>query len=385
MRALDLFSGIGGIALAAEWAGIETAAFCEIEPYCRRVLARHWPGVPIYEDVRELTRESLERDGVMNDGAIDLICGGYPCQPFSTAGKRRGKADDRHLWPEMFRLIRELRPAWVVGENVAGHVSLGLDDVLSDLESEGYTCRAFLIPAAGVGAPHKRERVFIVAHADGFGWDDGCNYREERQIRSEPERTVLQSGSRRQSPKRRCGACENGISNRNESMAHTSRQLPHGGRNAWRGRGEPPDGGEDVADAKSKQDRRIQQSGIQSDTGSGGQNVVDASGTGWEERHPATVTEKPGHDPGCCDQNRRKWPAQSGLGRDADGFPNWLDRTRWPAAFGEPQHDWEPPRMAVGVKNRVPRLKALGNAVVPQQVYPILRAIREAHERRRER
>jgi len=103
VRALDLFSGIGGIALAAHWAGIETAAFCEIEPYCQKVLRRHWPDVPIYDDVRTITKEQLERDGVMDNGAIDLICGGYPCQPFSTAGKRRGKADDRHLWPEMFR------------------------------------------------------------------------------------------------------------------------------------------------------------------------------------------------------------------------------------------------------------------------------------------
>lgn len=302
MRALDLFSGIGGIALAAEWAGIETAAFCEIDPYCRRVLSRHWPGVPIYEDVRELTRERLERDGVMDNGAIDLICGGFPCQPFSIAGKRRGAVDDRHLWPEMARIISEIRPTWVVGENVVGIIKLALDDVLFDLESLGYACRTFVIPACAVGAPHRRERVFIVAHA--------------------------------------------------------SRQLPHGGGDARRRRAESPDGGQDVA---------------------------DTSGTGREERHFATVTEKPGHNPGSGDQNRRKWPAQSGLGRDADGFPNWLDRTRWPAAFGEPQHDWEPPRVAVGVKNRVPRLKALGNAVVPQQVYPILRAIKEAHGRRQER
>lgn len=364
MRALDLFSGIGGIALAAEWAGIETAAFCEIEPYCRRVLSRHWPGVPIYEDVRELTRERLERDGVMDNGAIDLICGGYPCQPFSVAGKRRGAEDDRHLWPEMFRLVRALRPAWVLGENVAGHVHLGLDDVLADLESEGYTCRAFVLPAAAVGAPHRRERVFIVAHADGFGWDDGCNYREERQIRSEPERTVLQSGSRRQSPKRRCGACENGISNRNESMAHTSRQLPHGSGGAWRGRAEPADGGEDVADAY--------RSGLQR----------------WPEVQDIKSQRKERDQRFERRRELHSWEnstTQSRMGRGVNGFSARLDGTRWPAAFGEEQHDWEPPRVAVGVKNRVPRLKALGNAVVPQQVYPILRAIKEAHERRRER
>jgi len=337
VRALDLFSGIGGIALAAEWAGIETAAFCEIEPYCRRVLSRHWPGVPIYEDVRELTRERLERDGVIDDvRTIDIVLGGYPCQPFSVAGKRRGAEDDRHLWPEMFRLVRELRPAWVLGENVAGHVHLGLDDVLADLESEGYTCRAFLIPACAVGAPHRRERVFIVAHADIKYSDDGGHDSSEMG-RERSEATDLSGG---------------------KSMAYTSRQLPHGSGDARRRRAEYPNGG---------------------------QNVADASGAGWKKRHLAAVTERPGHDPGSCDQKRGNWTAQSGLGRDVDGLSARMDRTRWPAAFGEEQYEWEPPRVAVGVKNRVPRLKALGNAVVPQQVYPILRAIKEAHGRRRER
>lgn len=165
MKMLDLFSGIGGMSLAAKWAGIETIAFCEIEPFCQRVLKKHWPDVPIYEDVRKLNRRALEEKGVIEgDGTIDIISGGYPCQPFSVAGKRRGSEDDRHLWPEMFRLVRELRPSWIVGENVAGHVSLGLDEVLSDLENIGYTARAFVIPACAVGAPHRRDRVFIVAH-----------------------------------------------------------------------------------------------------------------------------------------------------------------------------------------------------------------------------
>src|SRR5690606_20373616 len=162
---LDLFSGIGGMSLAAEWAGIETVAFCEIEPYCQQVLKKHWPHIPIYDDVRQLTRERLEKDGAIDDErTIDIVAGGYPCQPFSVAGKRRGAEDDRHLWPEMFRLVRELRPTWVLGENVAGHVSLGLDDVLSDLESEGYKTKASINPAAAVGAQHRRDRDFIVAY-----------------------------------------------------------------------------------------------------------------------------------------------------------------------------------------------------------------------------
>jgi DNA (cytosine-5)-methyltransferase 1 len=161
MKALSLFSGIGGIDLASEWAGIETVAFCEREPFCQKVLKKHWPNTPIYDDVCTLTKERLEADGI---GAIDLIHGGYPCQPFSHAGRREGENDERHLWPEYFRLIQELRPRWIVGENVVGHITLGIDSVLFDLEGAGYSARPVIIPAAGVGANHRRERVFIMAY-----------------------------------------------------------------------------------------------------------------------------------------------------------------------------------------------------------------------------
>jgi DNA (cytosine-5)-methyltransferase 1 len=161
LRVLDLFSGIGGFSLGLERAGMRTVAFCEIEPYCRAVLRKHWPDVPIFEDVRNLRAEYV--------GPVDVICGGYPCQPFSVAGKRAGQADDRHLWPEFARLVRELRPSWVLAENVVGHISLGLDEVLSDLESLGYSSRPFVIPACAVGADHRRDRLWIVAHADGEG------------------------------------------------------------------------------------------------------------------------------------------------------------------------------------------------------------------------
>lgn len=158
MRHLDLFSGIGGFALAARWAGIETVAFCEIEEFPRRVLQKNFPGIPIHRDIHDL-------DGSEYAG-IDLITGGYPCQPFSVAGKRRGTKDDRHLWPEMRRVIAQARPAWIVCENVYGHVTMGLDQVLADLESEGYAGRPFVVPAASVGASHKRERVWVVANSN---------------------------------------------------------------------------------------------------------------------------------------------------------------------------------------------------------------------------
>lgn len=168
MNKLSLFSGIGGIDLAAEWAGMTTVAFCEREPFPQRVLRKHWPNVPIYDDVCTLSREVLERDGIIGPGrAIDIISAGYPCQPFSNAGKRRGAEDDRHLWPEVKRLLSEIRPRWFVGENVAGHITLGLDDVLIDLESIGYTAQPVVIPACAVGAPNRRDRVFIVAYSEG--------------------------------------------------------------------------------------------------------------------------------------------------------------------------------------------------------------------------
>jgi DNA (cytosine-5)-methyltransferase 1 len=158
---LDLFSGIGGFALAAKWHGMETVAFCEIDPWARRVLNKNFPGVPIHEDVKQLSGKKYE--------GIDLITGGYPCQPFSLAGKRHGEGDDRHLWPEVFRIIKEARPRWVLCENVAGHVTMGLDQVLSDLGSEGYTGEPIIIPACAKNAQHRRDRVWIIAHSGGAG------------------------------------------------------------------------------------------------------------------------------------------------------------------------------------------------------------------------
>lgn len=172
MKLLDLFSGIGGFSLAASWLGVETVGFVEIDPWCQRVLAKNFPGVPIHGDIKTF-------DGHAYQG-VDIITGGFPCQPYSVAGKRGGADDDRAIWPEMLRVIDESRPRYVLGENVPSLIKMGLDGVYDDLEAIGYTVRSFCIPAGAVQAPHRRERLWIVAHRHGEGERESSIPREEQ-------------------------------------------------------------------------------------------------------------------------------------------------------------------------------------------------------------
>ena len=163
MAHVDLCSGIGGFALGFQWAGLsKPVLFCDIEPWSRQVLAKHWPDVPIATDVKELASDP---NGLIfrTDPKRTILTAGYPCQPFSHSGKRLGHADDRHIWPYILQIVAQKRPAWCCFENVYGHVSLGLDQVLSDLETQGYATRPFIVPACAVDAPHLRYRVFIIA------------------------------------------------------------------------------------------------------------------------------------------------------------------------------------------------------------------------------
>lgn len=159
MKHGSLFSGIGGFDLAAQWAGLENKFAVEINPFSRKILEKNFPGVPLHEDVRQVGKHNLEK--------VDILSGGFPCQPFSTAGKRRGKEDERFLWPEMLRIINELQPTWIVGENVAGIVGMALDSIHVDLESIGYEVQTLIIPACAVGAVHKRDRTWIIAYSFG--------------------------------------------------------------------------------------------------------------------------------------------------------------------------------------------------------------------------
>tara|TARA_R110002073_G_scaffold31163_1_gene95895 strand:+ start:619 stop:1530 length:912 start_codon:yes stop_codon:yes gene_type:complete len=169
LKTLDLFSGIGGFAVGLEATNFfKTTCFVEQEPYCKEVLRHHFPEVPILGDIKNVKRSDLP------DPDPDVILGGFPCQPFSSAGLQKAQSDSRHLWPEMFRLIKECRPSWVIGENVIGIVKLGLDEVLTDLENEGYATRTFNIPACAIGAPHLRQRVWIIAHSDSKRKSNGA-------------------------------------------------------------------------------------------------------------------------------------------------------------------------------------------------------------------
>lgn len=161
MKHLALFNGIGGFQLAASWIGWNNIAHVEIDEWCNSKIAKHFPESKCYLDIKDFNGKEYK-------GKIDIITGGFPCQPFSVAGKQKGKGDDRHLWPEMLRVIREVRPPWIVGENVPGIIRMELENICLALESEGYEVQPFIIPSASIGAWDKRERVWIIAHNNSF-------------------------------------------------------------------------------------------------------------------------------------------------------------------------------------------------------------------------
>ena len=296
---LSLFSGIGGLDLAAEWAGFETVGQCEFADYPTKVLEKHWPDVPRWRDIRTLTKESFyERTGLRT---VDVISGGFPCQPFSVAGKQKGKGDDRYLWPEMLRVIRELRPHCVVGENVPGILKIAAGQVVKDLEQAGYHVVVLQFEAAAVGAWHRRSRVFFVAYADGAR---SCEGTDEK---------------------------------------HTAR-----GKFATQFR--PSASSKALADAEGERGKG--RAAIRS--------AVQAEGTGEMQSDAGCGNEASHHTVrGGCDGDDRRYESQE-----------FADGRCWAVEPGIR-------RVASGIPHRVDRLKCLGNVVVPQQAYPIFRALRE--------
>lgn len=277
----SLFSGIGGLELGLERAGLGRVAWqCEVDPWCRAVLAKHWPDATRFEDVRAL----------VDPPAVEVLCGGFPCQPVSVAGRRLAQADDRWLWPEYARLIRVLRPRVIVAENVPGLATAGLGLVLGDLAALGYDAAWDVLSAAAVGAPHIRERLFVVA------WDGRRVADADGEGQPQPRGHVSELG----------------------------RRAVHGGP-------------------------------VMGDTDGEGLAL------GLLQRCDAGAQLAPAVGAGSA-----RGPVEPSLGGSADGLSVRLDGHRWPAGRGEEQHEWEPPRTLRDVRDRPARLKALGNAVVPQ-------------------
>ncbi len=361
---LSLFSGIGGLDLAAEWAGFESVGQCEWADYPTKVLEKHWPDVPRWRDIRTLTGDDFYAK--TGRRTVDIISGGFPCQPFSVAGKQRGKEDDRYLWPEMVRVIAELRPTWVVGENVAGIVSMALDDVLSDLEREGYAARTFLFPAHAVGAPHRRYRTAIVGYSkhNGLYAAKVCG-------------GIGETGSRKQEREKASGESSGTGESRNMSlMADTdSRTMRNDSEN--------------VGTASGK----INTPNYSSVSGGDAGTICNAAGQGFPNGtgdplagQGAQEPESKRSDSNVSDTNdggrfvRRdgKLPAAEEVGgqRNHNGgrAPEYVAGEWWAV---EPDVG----RVANGVPSRVDRLKCLGNAVVPQQFYPVFKAIADIENR----
>ena len=383
MNHLSLFTGIGGLDLAAEWAGFKTVGQVEINDYCNKVLEKHWPDVPRWRDVFELTGKEIEE----RCGSISLLSGGFPCQPFSCAGKRRGTEDERYLWDELLRIICEVRPKWFVGENVRGLLSIDagrtFGRILSDLAENGY-CVGWLCYGAGdVGAPHRRERVFVVAHPIGTRGTGGAINEVDRCGRYnewENAKVCETDNGLANSNNTRSGTPQNGIDRngqtenegwakqpfvgvgRQSEMAYTDKQGMEGGKNT----GEV---------GRKGQERNEQFSG-QSAGKRGGATQSQMGGmfTGFSARMDGNNWPTPRAIDGIVRHSKNWMEKRVRENRDID--LTTAVKTHWPAPPGE-QYEWEPPRIATGIRDRVARLKCLGNAVVPQQAYPIFKAIAE--------
>ena len=319
MRHGSLFSGIGGFDLAAEWMGWENVFHCEWNPFGQKILHHYWPDAEQFNDI-------TKTDFKKYYGTVDIISGGFPCQPYSSAGKRKGKEDERHLWPEMLRAIREIQPRWVVGENVLGLVNwsggLVFHEVQADLEAEGYEVQPFLLPAAAVGAPHRRDRIWFVAYANGAKqkYNERANGGTAKEIQRENKGDVsgefCSDGN---------AADTTGAGNRKQQRQNQSEQnrfTYHNGKNG---------------NATDTNDKRLE-----------GQTT---------NRNMARKQRPLQRNI----QSRRSWqnfPTQSPVCGGDDGLPAELDGITFP-------------------KWRNESIKGYGNAICPQVVYQIFKSIQQ--------
>ena len=384
---VDLCSGIGGFALGFQWAGLSRPVlFCDIEEWSRKVLAKHWPDVPISDDVKELASDPRR---LVPD--CDILTAGYPCQPFSLAGKRRGEKDDRHIWPEIFTIVQAKRPRWCVFENVSGHINMGLDQVLSDLEGEGYTVQPFVVPACAVDAPHRRDRVWIIAaHADsesqsdvtGDGeegqWvrraaSDDADANSQRQHRAEQHQQRGGKSADRQ--ERELGSVCEVLAGRGDTAERSAADVGHAkddGRDRWPAQ---------VRRARAQDFTKQPESGVRGKVGRSNKDVADANSDG---RQQMSHRESGQASRGGKQIHEQEWDADSAQETyvfDADSVRCEGSASQQVSGFrkesresvgtsADQPHLWtvEPPvgRVANGIPRRVDRLKGLGNAIVPQ-------------------
>jgi DNA (cytosine-5)-methyltransferase 1 len=394
LKHLDLFSGIGGFSLGLEaTGGFETMAFCDIEEYPRQVLQKHWPHVKQYKDIKELNYERLKADGI---DSIDIITGGYPCQPFSVAGRKKGEEDPRHLWPEYFRLVKELRPTWVIGENVGGHIKLGLDTVIQDLESEDYSVRPFSISASSIGANHQRERIWILAYSErnGFlasekqrsfektipnqskGKNDTLNVERtssvsetksdvENSRRSQWPRAELREENENETRKENANQFERSSSTSEVDVANTE-SISSDGREdreySKEGNTKREVGGVSSNVANTTSERRQR---FSSET-----NMERKSSTKPSERGNEEISKNVAYSERIGQQRQRQSFGSSNSKKNKTWETGWsYDGSQGAEGWWESEPNVG--RVAHGIPKRVDRLKSLGNSLVPQIPYYI--------------
>ena len=351
MKLLDLFSGIGGFSLGMEATKkIKTIAFCEKDEFCRKVLKKHWSNIKQYNDIRSINGKEI---------AADIVSGGFPCQPFSVAGKRKGTEDDRYLWDEMLRVITEVKPRWVVGENVQGIINIDnglvLRQVQTDLEAQGFQVQCFIIPASGIGAWHRRNRVWILAHSN----DNGSS--------------AISS--------------ENNVANSNSRLRNRRRTIKQSGENEVRR----------IYSSEKEQTRKnLRSKTVRCDAVSGKtENVSNSKSFGSNERKFRNSKKESGEERkvrskvGRNDSTNVSNSNIKGLERYGLQSNNKQQQSETSSSsrIKKQQTWWEAQSELCGVpngisyeldKDRANRIKALGNAIVPQIAYEIGQAILKA-------